>query len=122
MGQDWEQKDRRRYERIKKHFILSYFKKDDPKTKHEMSQLKNISKGGVCFMTAQKYAPSTKLVLELKTPYLSDTTHLEGTVLESYEKLPNIMYETRLEFDPLSPQSEVLLDKIVEHFRQGEKK
>ena len=49
----------------------------------------------------------TKLIVELKTPYLVDITHLEGTVLESHEKIPNIIYETRLQFENLSSQGPV---------------
>ena len=114
--------DRRKYLRIKKHFILSFYDKKDPTVKHEVSQLKNISLGGSCFITIRPYESSTKLVLELKTPYLAGTIHLEGTVLESLEKVPDLLYETRLAFDALSPQAEFVLHKIVNYFQEGSKK
>ena len=114
--------DRRKYLRIKKHFILSFYDKKDPTVKHEVSQLKNISLGGSCFITIRPYESSTKLVLELKTPYLAGTIHLEGTVLESLEKVPDLLYETRLVFDALSPQAEFVLNKIVNYFQEGSKK
>jgi hypothetical protein len=114
----WPEKDRRRYVRIKKHFILSYFMKDDPSVKHDLSQLKNISLGGMCFVTSKAFEPQTKLGVELKTPYLADTTHLEGTVLESHEKLPTAIYETRMAFDPLSPQAEFVLKKVIDYFKE----
>ena len=90
---------------------------------HDISQLKNISLGGMCFVTSRKYAPGTKMAIELKTPYLAGTTSLKGTVLESHEKAVNILYETRLMFDPLTPQAQVVLNKIVSYFdQQGQTK
>ena len=112
-------RERRHYHRIKRHFIISYYDKNVPLIKHEMSQLKNISLGGTCFVASQDFKPGTKLTLELKTPYLAGMVHLDGTVLESQERLANILYETRLIFDPLTEQAEFVLKKIVEHFQQG---
>ncbi len=111
--------ERRQYLRVKKNFILTYYLETEPAVKYKVTQLKNISKGGMCFITSQKYAPMTKLIVELKTPYLVDITHLEGTVLESHEKIPNIIYETRLQFENLSSQAQFLIDKLEELFRKG---
>lgn len=113
------QPERREYLRIKKNFILSYYLDTEPSVKYKVTQLKNISKGGMCFITAQKYAPATKLIVELKTPYIVDITHLEGTVLESHEKLPEIIYETRLKLENLSSQAQFLIEKLEELFRKG---
>ncbi len=118
MNKDDLQRERRKYIRIKKHFIISYYDKHDPTTKHEISQIKNISLGGSCFVTSQYWPPTTKIGIELKTPYLAGTVHLEGTVLESHEKIPNLLYETRLVFDQLTPQAEFVLNKIVGYFRE----
>ena len=115
------QPERRNYVRIKKHFILSYFDQKKPDTKYEATQLKNISLGGMCFVTSIKFEPSTMISIELKTPYLTGTTHLEGTVLESQEKLAGILCETRLIFKNLQPEAEFVLKKIVEYFREKDK-
>lgn len=113
--------ERRKYARIKKNFIISYYYKQDPSIKYEVSQIKNISLGGSCFITANYCNPSTKIGIELKTPYLAGTVHLEGSVLESHEKIPHLVYETRLIFEPLTPQAEFVLNKIVEYFKEGKK-
>ena len=97
------QPERRNYVRIKKNFILSYFDKDRPDEKYEITQLKNISMGGMCYVTSRKFNYGTSMGIELKTPYLSDTTYLEGVVLESHEKVKNMLYETRLQFNFLDP-------------------
>ncbi len=109
--------ERRQHPRIKKNFILSYYEAGNPSAKKEISQLKNISVGGICFVTPDSFRPNTKMIIELKTPYLAGTTHLEGTVLESHEKVVNVLYETRLIFEKLTPQAEAILIKIVEYFK-----
>ena len=111
--------ERRRYIRIKKSFLLSYSNKSEPKEKHEITQLKNISLGGMCFVTSQSFTNPTELDIELKTPYLAETTHLEGVVLESHEKMKNRIYETRLEFRNLNTEAKILLEKLMEFFING---
>ena len=111
--------ERRKYQRIEKNFILTYFDKENPSVRIELTQLKNISKGGLCFITTQAFAPSTKLGLELRTPYLSETTYLEGVVLESRPKIEGIIYETRLQFEELNPQADFLITKMIEVFING---
>ena len=113
--------ERRKYMRIKKNFIISYYDKYDPSIKHEVSQIKNISLGGSCFITSNSYSPATQIGIELKTPFLAGTVHLEGSVLESKEKVPNLVYETRLLFEPLTPQADFVLKKIVEYFKEGKR-
>ena len=116
MIKGWGYRERRHYIRIEKHFIISYYEKDDPMIKHDISQIKNISLGGMCFVTARSYAPSTKIGIDLRTPYLADTVHMEGTVLESREKVRDMIYETRLVFDQLSEQAEVIIKKLIATF------
>jgi hypothetical protein len=111
--------ERRRYIRIKKSFLLTYFDKSEPSRKHEITQLKNISLGGMCFITSQSFNPATELVIELKTPYLAETTHLEGVVLESHVKMKNRIYETRLGFRDLDTEAKILLEKLMEYFLNG---
>ena len=110
------EKERRKYERISKSFILSYFDLKNPKHKYEITQLKNISLGGMCFITGRSYETSTKLGIELKTPFLAGTTHLKGVVLGSNEKMKDKIYETRLQFEPLETEAKILLGKLINLF------
>jgi|SRR6185503_592252 len=108
--------EKRRYKRVKKNFILTYFELDNPKRKHDISQLKNISLGGMCFITTKQFDTGTRMGIELKTPYLSGTTYLEGRVLQSHSKVSNMIYETRLQFDSLEKDAEFLLKELIEYF------
>lgn len=113
--------ERRKYHRIQKNFILTYYDMAYPQHRFEASQLKNISMGGMCLITSKGFPPHTVLAIEMKTPFLLELTHLEGLVLESHEKIKDIIYETRLEFKNLSPEAEYLLTKLVEHFEKKER-
>jgi hypothetical protein len=114
--------ERRRYKRIKKHFILTYHNPKDPTQKFAASQLKNISMGGMCLITAREFEPMTRLMLDLKTPFLTELIHLEGVVLESREKIKNIIYETRLEFSELPDEAKFVLSKLIEHYEKEEER
>ena len=72
--------ERRQYKRIKKHFILKYYEIDNMSKKYEASQLKNISLGGMCLITERAFEPNTILGIDLKTPFISDVTHIKGLV------------------------------------------
>ena len=65
---------------------------------------------------AEKYKSQTKMGIDLKTPYFAETVHVEGTVLDSKEKVRGMIFETRLAFDKLSEQAELILKKIVSTF------
>ncbi|MCC6759444.1 MAG: PilZ domain-containing protein [Candidatus Omnitrophica bacterium] len=122
MSDDRSYSEKRKYPRINKHFILSYFDLNDPLVRHDASQLKNISIGGMCLITSKVYPQGTRLGIELRTPFLSEFIHLKGTVLESKEKIKGIIYETRLQFDDIPEKTLVILKKMVEHFEHEKSK
>jgi hypothetical protein len=108
--------EKRKYPRINKHFLLSYFDLNDPLVRHNASQLKNIGLGGLCLVTSKAFSAGTRMGIELKTPFLTEFVHLKGTVLESKEKIKNIIYETRIQFDELELPAQAVLTKLIEHF------
>jgi hypothetical protein len=110
------EEERRQYKRINRSFILSYFDLAEPDYKFEITQIKNISLGGMCFVATKDFDNSVKLGLELKTPYLSGTTYMEGAVVGSVERMKDKIYETRIQFDPLEPEAKVLLQKLIDFF------
>ncbi len=114
-------KERRQHTRIQKNFILQYFELPNEQVKYEVTQLKNISLGGMCFISSKKLNENTALGIELKTPYISTTTYLAGIVLESQEKVSGILYETRLRFENLDPQSSLILKELMEIISNTEK-
>ncbi|MFP4472708.1 MAG: PilZ domain-containing protein [Candidatus Omnitrophota bacterium] len=108
--------ERRQHKRIEKHFILKYHDLNQPDVTYSASQLRNISLGGICFVTERPFPPGTRMGIELKTPFCSQLTELTGTVLESQEKIPGIIFLTRFQFDQVNPQTEEILKQAIEFF------
>ncbi|MFC1510340.1 PilZ domain-containing protein [Candidatus Omnitrophota bacterium] len=108
--------NRRKFKRISKNFILTYFNIDQPEKHHEITQLKNICEGGMCFIASQPAQENAMLGINLKTPYISETTFFEGKVLGSNEKISALVYEIRIEFDQLNDDAKFLINKLMDVF------
>lgn len=107
--------ERRKCSRIAKPYIISFYDKHDPEKKHDLTQIKNIGWGGMCFSSSKPYKPGTSLSIESQTSYLDDPVHLEGVVIESCEKVPDLLYVQHLAFHKLNSQAEFVLKKIIEN-------
>ncbi len=112
---DIEPSERRQFVRIKKNYIIRFYIKANPSLKFEMSQIENISKGGICFTSTMAITPGDVLSIELRTPYVVGTIFLEGKVLSSKEVVKGLVYANRLKFDNLNPDAMVILDKIEKY-------
>ena len=109
--------NRRKHVRVYRNFILLYRLKGQDIT-YEMSQVNNISRGGINFSSTVALAKGNELNVELKTPFLNDKVDLEGIVLECREKIANLIYEVRVEFKDLSGQAADVLAKIEQYASQ----
>lgn len=107
--------ERRKYVRVDRNFILTYYDKQSPTVKNEITQLRNISKGGLCFVATKAFPVSMELVIEMRTPFTTGTVLFEGVVLESRERIKNLIYDVRLEFRNLQPQAIDILEKIEQY-------
>ena len=108
-------KERRQFIRIKKNYIIRFCDKGNPSLKFEVSQVENISKGGLRFTSTMPFDAGTELAIELRTPYVADTIYLEGTVLDSRETVKGLLYSNRLQFHDIAPQSVDVLEKIEKY-------
>ena len=111
--------ERRAFARIKKHFIIRFVQKNNLTVKFEVSQVEDISRGGMSFSSGISFAPDTELLIELRTPYMAETVHLVGVVLESKDKIPGILFQNRLKFKDLNPAAKDILDKIEKYNLKG---
>lgn len=112
--------EKRKYKRFKKNFLLRYFDLRTPENRMELTQLKNISQGGMCFVTAQPFAMGIHMGVELNTPFITGSTVLKGVVRGCNEKVKNMIYETRLEFNDLDTEAQVVLDKLIAFFKNSD--
>ncbi len=82
--------------------------------RYDATQIKDLSVGGMCFITSHQYVAGTAMVIELKTPYSTETIPLEGKVIACHEKFANKFYQTHIEFEEINSQAEWALKKIIE--------
>ena len=104
--------DRRHSVRIKKNYIIRFIDKHNPAIEYAISQIENISKGGLCFTSTVELLPGTELIIELRTPYIADTIFLEGQILDCHERVKGMIFANRICFKNITPQAKDILDKI----------
>ncbi len=117
---DKPSKERRKYLRIYRNFILSYHEIGKSIIKHNVSQVNNVSKGGLSFTSTYPLKEGVVVMIDLKTPFVADSIRLEGVVLECKEKIPEIIYEIRLQFQEIPAQALTALEKIESYGKAEE--
>lgn len=112
--------ERRQTVRIKKHFILRFFLKNEPTKALEISQVEDISKGGICFTSTINFKKGDILGIELRTPYISDAINLEGTIVAIHDKIKGMIYQNHLQFQNITPAASAILEKIEQYNSSSE--
>jgi len=105
-------KERRKHIRIYRNFILSYREKGKLITEHNVSQINNVSKGGLSFSSTHSIKQGAVITVDLKTPFIAQAIRIEGLVLECKEKVPELIYEIRVQFQEIPDQALIALEKI----------
>ena len=112
--------ERRRHPRIEKHFILTVYDIDNKNADHCVSQLKNISRGGFCFSSSFAINVGTRLQTMIKTPYMGQTINIVTRVVDSKEKVPNVIYDIHVQIEEATPEAQEILQKIEKSFMQSQ--
>ena len=112
--------DRRKDQRIYRNFILTYREKDRSGTRHDISQVNNVSKGGMSFSSTHPIEQGGVVLIDLKAPFISDQVCLEGIVLQCREKISEMIYEIRVQFQEIPDQALMALEKIEGYNRPEE--
>ncbi|MCM8757516.1 MAG: PilZ domain-containing protein [Candidatus Omnitrophica bacterium] len=110
-----EYKERRKYSRILANFIVSYRKLEDSKIL-DTSQTKNISLGGVLLTTNSEFPKGTKLSLKLRLPNHPKPIELIGEVVDSKEKVKNLIYDTRIQFISLNEEQTKIMEELISYY------
>lgn len=110
--------ERRKHPRVTKHFIITYYDEKIENAQHNVSQLKNISQGGICFSSCVPYAAGAQLKILIKTPYLAETLNAQGIVVDCIERIPNVIYEIHLKLEHLNEEAQSILQKIEKSFTE----
>jgi hypothetical protein len=113
-------KERRKHLRIYRNFILSYHVKGKVIAKHNVFQVNNVSRGGMNFSSTHPLNPGVIVMIDLKAPFIADSIRLEGIVLECREKIPDMIYEIRLQFQEVPEQVLSVFEKIESYGKAKE--
>ncbi len=105
--------ERRRDQRLQRPLIVSYQLCCDPNANYDVTQIKDISLGGMRFVTSESYPAETLLSIELRTPFREERLKLKASVIESKEIAANLIYETRVRFVDLDNDTREALSKTI---------
>ena len=109
--------ERRKYPRFKCGFQVSYQKADASDT-FDITQLKNLSLGGLLFTTSKPYGKGEVLALQIRLPDRSTPILSSARVVESREKIRNLIYDTRVSFLVIYDEDKQALSNFLDRSLQ----
>ena len=107
--------ERRKFKRIRKNYVVSYTPVKSEKLKCDISQTRNLSEGGLLFITDRMFQKGVILKLKLRLPDFSDYVVLKVQVIDSKELAENLMYETRVSFTEIDQKVKEVIRKLVDY-------
>lgn len=89
--------DKRSFPRLEANFVVSYRIKEIS-LDYDLSQTKNISRGGLMLTTNRKLEQGAKLAITIRFPFTPKRLEVIGEVVDSKEVAKGLIYETRVKF------------------------
>jgi len=106
--------EKRKYPRINCHFLV-YYHMLEGSNEIDLSQMKNVSVGGMLLTTSKPFEKGAKLALKIRLPgvYVESA----GRIIESYPLQKGIpIYETRLEFSDMGESDRQILEETLNNY------
>ncbi|MFO8053110.1 MAG: PilZ domain-containing protein, partial [Candidatus Omnitrophota bacterium] len=100
--------ERRKHPRLNANFVVSY-RIIEPPSDFDLSQTKDVSQGGLFLTTNRSFDKGTLLAMTVRFPFISEKLELTGQVVNSQERVKNLLYETHIKF---KDSDEKLIKKI----------
>lgn len=107
--------EKRKHPRAKGRFVVHY-KILEERNNVDLTQTKDISLGGMHLTTNRKFAPGTKLALEIRLPFDPNPISIVGRVVDSREVARDLIYDTRLEFLEIDKNHKNILSQTVDYY------
>jgi c-di-GMP-binding flagellar brake protein YcgR len=114
--------ERRRYPRLNENYVVSYRETETARKDYDLSQTKNISRGGACIATRKQFEKGAHLEIVMRVPFRSEKITVEGEVIESKEVVKNLVSHTRIKFINVDSALEKELGAFLEQLLEEEKK
>ncbi|MFC1624130.1 PilZ domain-containing protein [Candidatus Omnitrophota bacterium] len=110
--------ERRRFVRIDAEFMVYYTAIHERPPRSNAGQSRNISIGGILFITGREFPVGTILVVKIRLPNSPDYINLKVQVVDSKQKVKDIMYDTRAKFIGVEEKDIVSMQKVIEYHEQ----
>jgi hypothetical protein len=109
----WALREKRRFVRFQENMAIRY-NRVNSSSNWNGTNMKNISKKGLCISTYEKLKKKDILDIEIEVPGFSKSVRLTGSVmwvkeLNSLDKDGKRMFYTGLKFTKIAPESEAVL-------------
>jgi len=102
MSYDTEDKNRRVFKRVNKKFMVTISKKDAPDFLFTITEINNISRGGLSFVSNDPFPREEELRLEVNAPLFPEVIVVKGVVLDSIAMPHAGHYHVRLKYNDVS--------------------
>ena len=106
--------ERRKFTRIDASYMVSYTDVTHGEPRSDLSQTKNISMGGILFITDREYSPGTVLRVRLRIPDAPDYINAKVQVVISRQKIKGMMYDTSVKFIAVREEDREVIRKLIE--------
>lgn len=107
--------DKRKFKRIDGNYVVSYAPIKGEDLKFDVSQTKNLSEGGLLFISDRKFEKNTVLKIKLRLPEFSDYVIVKAQVIDSIQRAKGIMNETRVMFVDIDKNIREAIRRLAEH-------
>lgn len=104
--------EKRQFFRAKRPILVYYQVKGDS-APAKASETKDISSGGMCFVSSGRFEKDTVLIIEIHLPISHDKIDACGKVLDSQSNGEGKGFNTRLEFVDTDPISLIRLQREI---------
>ncbi len=105
--------EKRKSTRYKKPYIVKFGLKDNVHKPFDVSQLYDISKGGLKFISHQNYGSGTKIVFYIRFPFLyPHETIVEGEIVANQEAFMGKMYKIGAKFVNITAEIAAVLEQM----------
>ncbi len=107
--------ERRKFKRISGNYIVSYAPIKGEDLKFDVSQTKDLSEGGLLFISDRKFKKEIILKIKLRLPEFSDYVIIKAQVVDSIGMAKGIMHETRVVFVDIDKNVREAIRRLVDH-------
>lgn len=105
--------ERRKFKRIKGTFIVSYAPIKGEEVKFDVSQTRDLSEGGLMFVSGRKFEKDIILKIKLRLPEFLDYVIVKARVVGAKQLAKGPMYETRAQFIEMDEKIRGAIRKLV---------